>query len=746
MRPLRAALALLLLPLATGRLVVTYQDASLTHWPGRAATRDQLLEGTFPFVHPGASCGEPLAGNPNFGVFFPDTLLLFVLPLRVAFGLRFALPLLLGFVGARRWARREGASREAADLSAVAFVLSGVFLSTWRFYNSGLALSLAPWILAAVVRVVGQAGDGDRRGTRRAAAELGLVAGLDLLAGEPVVALLTAVVAGARVLAAASAWGLRRVSTALLPLGAAALVAGLLAAPQIAATAQILPDSSRARSPFPYVVATGTSTHPLRLVEQVVPFPYGRPDLFGRYGFDGHDVFDHHAPYLWTLHLGLPVLGLLLLFVRLREDGPGLMLAFGAAALAFGRFLPGARLLYPLLSLDGRIRLPVKWWYVVALALVPLVAGAAARWQKGERPSRARRAVAWGLLALSALVLAGHWPETALAAAGPVASLLVLAGLASDRGPRRLEILTPVLAAVLLASHLPLLLALLDRPPEAPPRVTAGRLMARVTIDPHPVGGATFEPGTIREFYRRAPAELWPLVATASSAGYAFDEDPDGAYADEDRAMRKALGELSWPERAAALRVAGVTHVVSDEPLPPPFREADVLNAREGVRLFALDHALPSVRFATRVVRQPSLQTLLAFERSAEFDPATDAAIAGLAEDRPMGRGVGEEGATAGGSVRAQVDRRQETADRLVVRVETPAPGLLVWSRTFFGAWWATVDGRPAETIRADGHLLGVRVPAGAHDVEVGWSPWPVALGGLLSALGLLTAALLRRS
>ena len=265
--------------------------------------------------------------------------------------------------------------------------------------------------------------------------------------------------------------------------------------------------------------------------------------------------------------------------------------------------------------------------------------------------------------------------------------------------------------------------------------------MARLTIDPHPVGGATFEAGTIRDFYRRAPAELWPLVATGSSAGYAFDEDPDGAYADEDRAVRKALGELSWPERAAALRIAGVTHVVSDEPLPPPFREADVLNAREGVRLYALDHALPSVRFATHVVPQPSLEALLAFERSPDFDPATDAAIVG-----PAGGGVGAEAATAGGSVRAQVDRRQETADHLVVRVDTPGPGLLVWSRTFFRAWWATVDGRPAETIRADGHLLGVRVPAGAHDVEVGWSPWPVTLGGLMSALGFLTAALLRRS
>ncbi|HSB60413.1 MAG TPA: hypothetical protein VLI67_01755, partial [Vicinamibacteria bacterium] len=529
MRALRLALAALLLPLATGRLVVTYQDASLTHWPGRAVTREQLRAGTFPFVHPGASCGQPLAGNPNFGVFFPDTLLLLVLPLPVAFGLRFALPLVLGFVGARRWARAEGAPREAAEAAAVAFVLSGVFLSAWRFYNSGLALSIAPWVMAALVRLLRRAGEGDGRGARSAAGELGLVAGLEVLAGEPVVALLTGVMAGGRWLLGSE--GLRRAVWAAAPLALATLVALLVAAPQIAATLQILPDSTRARAPFPFVVATGASTDPLRLLEQVAPFPYGRPDLFGRYGFDAHERFGHHAPYLWTLHVGLPVLGLLLLFGRplARDERAYALLAAAAVVLAFGRYLPGARELNPLLSLDGRIRLPVKWWYVVALALVPLVARAAARWREGERAPGPRRLLALGLLAAGGLALAWLRPETALAAIGPALSLVALGALVLDRAPRRLHAAAALLAGLLLLCHAPLLLALLDRPPEAPARVSAGRIFARVTIDPHPVGGATYPPGTVRDFYRRGPAELWPLLAIVGGTGYAFDEDPDGA-------------------------------------------------------------------------------------------------------------------------------------------------------------------------------------------------------------------------
>ena len=53
--------------------------------------------------------------------------------------------------------------------------------------------------------------------------------------------------------------------------------------------------------------------------------------------------------------------------------------------------LPGAKLLHPIVSLGGRMRFPVKWWYVVALLLVPLVARAAARWEEDGAPRGAAR-------------------------------------------------------------------------------------------------------------------------------------------------------------------------------------------------------------------------------------------------------------------------------------------------------------------------------------------------------------------
>jgi len=277
---LRAVFVLALLPLVTGVLVVTYQDASMTHLPGKWATVEMLRAGTFPFIHPYASFGQPLAGNPNFGTFFPDTLLFLLLPLSVAFGAHFALAAALAFVGARRWARAEGVERAPAEVAAFAFVLSGVFLSTWKFYNSGMALAVAPWVLAASARLA------RANASKRVAAELGLWGALEILAGEPVIALLTFLLAVGRVAAAALGPGGAR--SRLGGLAGGLLLAALLAAPQIVLTGQIFLGSSREQRPFPFVTATGTSVHPMLLIEQVLPFPFGRPDLTGPAGFNGH--------------------------------------------------------------------------------------------------------------------------------------------------------------------------------------------------------------------------------------------------------------------------------------------------------------------------------------------------------------------------------------------------------------------------------------------------------------------------
>ena len=736
MKALRVVLLLALLPLAAGLVVVTYQDAALTHYPARSVIAEELRAGRIPFLHPGASCGQPLAGNPNFGLFFPDTLLAILLPLPVAFGLRFALAAVLAFAGAHRWARAEGVPREAAEIAALAFVLSGVFLSTWRFFNSGLALAVAPWVLAAATKVCRRSGEGGGVPLRRAVAGLGFWGGLEILAGEPVIALLTFGTAMLR--AAAAALDGARLEKRSARIGGGLLaglaLAGLIGAPQIAATAQILGDSSRERKPIPFVTATGTSVHPVRVLEQVVPFPYGRPDLRGPDGFSGHRFFENHPPYLWTLHVGLVLLALLARHGSWRRHGQGVLaaLAVAAVALSLGRYLPGAKALYPFLSLGGRIRFPVKWWYVAALALVPLVGWAANRWLSGERPTRLRQVLLGGLGLVIAGGLVTGWPATALSAAGPIVST-ALCGVLFTR-QRNAAWLAWAVAGSLALCGLPLLLALVDVPPPPPPHLANGRIYTRLEAETHPRSpAASGEASSVTAFFRRASPELWALTAARGGMGYAFDLDPDGAYADEDRAIRKALDPLPWAERAAELRLAGVTTVIADESLPPPYRELAVLNPSLGVRAYGLENVAPSVRVATRVFRAPDLATLMATHRATDFDPRTDVVLHGPAASPAAPASSG------------RVLQGRESAAALEAEVEAASDAVVVFSRTFFSAWRASVDGRPAAAVRADGHLVGIAIPAGRHRVAVRWNGTPIYAGLVLAALGLLTAGALRR-
>ena len=561
------------MPLALGMVVVTYQDAVMTHLPARMAMAAQIKAGEIPFLHPHQSCGQPLAGNPNFGTFFPDTVLFLLLPPAAAFGMRFALAALLAFVGARRWARAEGASPPAAEVAGYAFALSGVFVSAWRFYNTGLALALAPFVLAAVARVCRSS---PGRVPRRAIAGVAVWSALELLSGEPVVALLTAMAVALRF--AAHALGEDGDDRPAPARAAAAILAGaalalLIAAPQVAATGQSFRGSTRDVAPFSFASATGTSVHAARMLEQVTPFPFGRPDLTGPFGFHGHRFYDNHAPYLWTLHIGMggprpspaprPAAGPRR--ARLVDGGRVRRRALARASPAGGAGLVGS-------AVPGRPG-AVSRQVVVPRRAVPGGAGRAGRVTPlrrrgvGSPPRRTGGADRRGRAG------APCQPSTC-ARRSPsltfVISVAAAALVATTKG-RPAALLPWTVAGSLALAHLPLVLAFVDRMPTAPPPLAGGRVYERVTADAHPVVPGPVE-GRTRDFFRRATPELWAVAGGIGGIGYAFDRDPDGSYFDGDRVARKAIDDLPWPERAPELRRAGVRYVVTAEPLAAPYR------------------------------------------------------------------------------------------------------------------------------------------------------------------------------
>ena len=84
-------------------------------------------------------------------------------------------------------------------------------------------------------------------------------------------------------------------------------------------------------------------------------------------------------------------------------------------------------------------------------------------------------------------------------------------------------------------------------------------------------------------------------------------------------------------------------------------------------------------------------------------------------------------------------------SNRLTYDVTTPGPGLLVMSEVYYPKGWvATIDGQPAELLRADYALRAVEVPEGKHTVVLSFEPESFKLGNLVSTVSsLLIYALL---
>ncbi len=80
-----------------------------------------------------------------------------------------------------------------------------------------------------------------------------------------------------------------------------------------------------------------------------------------------------------------------------------------------------------------------------------------------------------------------------------------------------------------------------------------------------------------------------------------------------------------------------------------------------------------------------------------------------------------------------------------VLRVESPAEGWVVLADAYAPGWKATVNGRPAEILRANAVQRAIRVAKGLSTVRLRYSPGTHTWGGLLSIAGLLFALFLRR-
>ena len=465
------------------------------------------------------------------------------------------------------------------------------------------------------------------------------------------------------------------------------------------------------------------------------------------------------APFLWSLYLGLPALGLAAAALvapgrRLRVAALGLA-ALVALALALGPhapFYPLATSLAPVLKV---FRYPTKALLAMSF-LVALLSGLGLNaLSRGRLGSRAGLGLGLGLVVaggLSALAGArfgaiGGWPLALAAVAAGLVWVLCSRGRASPRVAALA--LAGVALADLVAAHAGLNAtapaALIFDPPPAVARVDREALRRLYVYDYHSVAGiaerqlgrsvpyAVGSPpqGWGEEQFQAAAIRLYLLPPSGGLFGLegSYDLDLRGLYP-------RALNDLTFFLRhvegtsvhTRLLRLGAVGTVLSlhERGLEDLELEATIASFfPEAIRVWRVPGALPRswVVGGSRVADGRRAFEILS---GVGFDPGREVL---LAEGDLQDAGTGFVGSS-------RVLRL--TPDRVVLDVRASAPGFVVLADAFDPGWRATVDGRAAAIFRANVAFRAVPVPAGRHVVEMVYRPRGVLFGLMLSVAGLL--------
>lgn len=751
-----------------------YRDVQRLFVPLRALVVAEIHAGRLPLWNPSQWLGVPLWGDPQAAVLYPPNLLFVLLPMAAAWR---ASTLLHQFLAAAfaawffRRAWRFGAP--ASILGGATFGLGGTLASCTSLPNMHAAaawMPLALWACAAA----------DRSGRVRAWSLLGVVLGIQLLAGSAEVCLLTWLACGLHMLLAP---GSGRTSHRLGGAAVALSVALGLAAAQIVPALELAVRSARPHVGF--AEATGYSLHPLAWLQLVVPGLWGSHFAGTDWGGflvrspsgDGVPLFDRvYAGFLpW-----------LLAAVALRRAGwPRtftLVLLGTCVWIALGRYTPAAALAHRILPLP--LRYPEKAMLGVAFASACLAAGGL---EALRTPGRARTwLIPASLLVLGGSVLAAsarfargslvesalhfarrwsvnpHWvppppadfPDLVIPGVTLLLGVGVSAGVLAARTSRwrrrvPLEVLLVIgMLDLVLAGRAAIWTTPASlysrRSPVADALRQSSSGAGRVLQEP----GAAPPPAVKYPVQTRVERDAWwsqDIAETNTGAArgvlYADGYGPANLY---DVAL---LPLEAWPGLGLGwvTRSLGGAHL-SDRVAPVVQREWPDI----GIALARVDAPYPRAYWTDRARAIATADSALMLIRALQVDPRREtlvepphdasfdvqAFIAGFRQPPAAEPAV---------SPRVRAARVLEDArSSLVIDVEAPSRGFLVVNDSAYPGWRARVDGRHVPVLRANAVVRAVPVEGGRHRVVLEYRPSSVLVGVAVSAATLLLLGTLR--
>ena len=753
------------------------RDFSVFGYPIAHYHRECFWRGELPLWNPLNNCGLPFLAQWNTMTLYPGSLCYLLLPLPWSLGIFMLLHLWLGGLGAYAVARRWTGLNFAAALAGVAYAFHGLTQQSLMWPNNIAAFALLPWVVLTVE-------SGVREGGRKLVVAA-LVGALQMLTGAPEVIAFTWLLAAPLALWAGAANSQFAIRNSQLPI---LRLAGLISLVTLLSAAQLLPfldllRHSQRDAGFGDSVwslpAWGFANYLVPLFRCVLTSP-GVP---------------LHSGQNWTssYYAGAGVLALALLAVLRVSDRRARCLSLLGAiclvlALGEGGFLFSA--LKHVLPL-GVMRYPVK--FVIPLTFIlPMLAafalkelfrdseatnGSAPNEQTSQtlppsvdevrsRMARHRlRAIGTVLFAAIALIavigwfnpLAGEGLETQLlllfsaVSSGLFLTFTVAAvlGLRTAEGRWRPTLWSLAVLGLIFADlrlHLP------NLTPRVPPAFLQSGQPDLQALTPAPRDGtarASLTWQSLMEFKSKMLPSLADTLLLQRVGLYDNLNLLDG-LAKTDGIFSLYLREQQEVE--ARLFLGGPTNS-----LPGPLADflgiAHVSSPTNIFKWHRRDTALPLItagqrpEFAAAEISLPAMAGTNWNPAEVVFLHPWDKAVAeGDGILLPIGRSGNLQppsvtNETIGAS--ARILSTNWTAHRIECDVESSAPTLVVIAQAFYHPWRATVNGQPANLLRANHAFQAVPIPAGRSTVRLEYVDRRFQLGLALSALGLVVCGVL---
>ncbi len=699
------------------------------HWLRFAVSSVQ--RGQFPLWNPYLFSGVPFVANPQPALFYPPTWLALLMPVTRSFGWIIALHLWIAGAGMYAWLRSEGASVVGALVGGVTFTFSGyVFVRVYAGHlgviTTGAWLPTILWVYRCAVA----------RRSWKLAVVGGLPVGLSILAGHT--ATFVYVALGLAAYVAFCVWeswrdcpetgALRKALASIAPLawmGVMLFVGLAVAAVQLFPLAEFAAYSTRQAVPS-YDFASRFSWPPGYLLTLLVPNFFGEPALTGYWG-DG--VYDEFIFYVGILPLLLALLGLR---SRHRLTPFLVALSLGALLLAFGKYASLHPLFYRFVPLFKSTRAPARAGFLFTLsaaALAGLTITVFSSTEDGERTrllEPMRRSLVWGVAggAVALIVLgfaAFAWGRESNSAAGRLwhqanqVTLFLIFFLLSN------GLLTAWRNASVRRAGLGVLalgLVVFDL------WTFGGNLADAVAVPKSSYWRKTFQTVADPQAERVLP---WDLNDFYQNGGMAYDLRSVFGY-DPLVLQRYEAFIASNPDyRARTYDLLNARYLMTAAPL----EDSDQPNAprllldEPNVYIYERPNALPRAWVVPQieVVEDAAMLTRI---NEPDFDPRATALLdSALVCD----------GTSASGE--SQVDIQRYEGNRIEAQVQGGG-GLLIFSEVDYPGWQASVDGEPAQLVRADYVLRALCVPEGEHRVTMVYDPPLLKIGLGVTGLALL--------